>query len=153
MHGGRGVIASTSDDKLLVVFDEDGKKICEYRHPAAAYGVQWCFCPPDTSGRAMTPTPHPMTLATGCMDGVVRVLRFRTERRGEDAAGRLAYDLTHAFHGHHGRKVFNVEWSRLLKGFIASGGDDHTVHVWHADDGGGDGGGYGDGGARAGVDG
>jgi WD40 repeat protein len=76
-----------------------------YEHPAPVFGCEWC--------------PHiEDVFATACQDSFVRVFRYR---------GVLAplYKLA----GHTAR-AFNVAWSPLLPGLLASSSDDHLVFIW-----------------------
>jgi WD40 repeat protein len=82
----------------------------KYLHPAAVYGCSWC-------------NHHPNILATGCQDGHVRVFDYTTP-----VDSPLLFDLQG-----HSRRSFNVVWSSLEKGLLASGSDDATIIVWKVD--------------------
>ena len=127
------LIASTSGDSMLVVFDvesidltdnsniplaspsrrktvnpsteqfTDSNILFKYSHPAAVYGCSWC------------PT-HSNVIVTGCHDGVVRVFN-------------IVHGLQFVLIGHT-QRAFGVNWSPILPGVLASGSDDHTVNIW-----------------------
>ncbi len=136
------VIASVSGDNLLVVFkvDLNGLKdpdnamhipknksskvqinapgsnqvrldasniLLKFVHPAAVYGCSWN-------------PKQAQFIATGCQDTRVRVFDY--------ISGDLCYQLC----GHSARS-FNVLWSPLCDGRLASGSDDQKVIVWDID--------------------
>ncbi len=133
------VIASVSGDNILVVFKIDlnslqnpdntlhmpkvkGTKVhinapgsnhvrldvshilLKFVHPAPVYGCSWN---PKQS----------QFIATGCQDSHVRIFDY--------ISGNLCYQL----YGHSARS-FNVIWSPLTDGRLASGSDDQKVIVW-----------------------
>jgi WD40 repeat protein len=108
------LICSTSVDMTAVVFNardpnhpaSPGQVVRKYIHPNMVYGCDWNLF-------------NKNLLATGCHDGGVRVFDVST------TDGRP----THTFRGHRER-VFNVEWSPLLPGVLASGSDDRTIRIW-----------------------
>jgi WD40 repeat protein len=80
----------------------------QFAHGAPVYGCAW----------------HPKyasVIATGCQDGLVRVFNHM-----------LAFPLVHILHGHTAR-VFNVFWSILNPGLLASGSDDTNICIWELD--------------------
>jgi len=103
-------IASASGDKscLVCFINLDGGcafKVCAtLKHPDMVFGCNWC-------------TSDPFRLATGCMDGIVRIWNTKS--------GRNLFELRA-----HTARVFNVMWNPLEPNTIASGSDDKTVSVW-----------------------
>ncbi|GBG24710.1 WD repeat-containing protein 17 [Hondaea fermentalgiana] len=106
------LIATSSADRFAVISEinlEDGSLKVRQRleHPAKTFGCAWA---PFYSDK------NPW-LATGCGNGVVYVWNAMTAKVG--------FKLTK-----HEAKIFNVTWSPLRTGVLASGSDDRTIIVW-----------------------
>eukprot|EP00761_Pharyngomonas_kirbyi_P003963 gb/GECH01003967.1/.p1 GENE.gb/GECH01003967.1/~~gb/GECH01003967.1/.p1 ORF type:complete len:1212 (+),score=249.40 gb/GECH01003967.1/:1-3636(+) len=101
------LLASASKNKRCVIFREDGKEIRSYKHPKPVFGIDWN---PFNSN----------TLATGCLDGIVRILNVNST------------SPTNILKGHED-SVYNVKWSPLKKNVLISGSNDNTIIVWFLD--------------------
>lgn len=106
------LLATSSADWNAVVSKvnlEDGslKVLHRLEHPTKTFGSAW---DPFYSEE----TPY---LAVGCGNGNVYVWNSIT--------GKLAFKLSK-----HDAKIFNVTWSPLRRGILASGSDDRTIIVW-----------------------
>jgi WD40 repeat protein len=99
------MIATAGLDSNVAVYTPDGRHKYSIKHPDATYGCHWN--PFD-----------PCMLATGCADSFVRVFVC------EDSAHRQETILKG-----HSLRVFNVAWSPLLPGYLASTSDDRTCRV------------------------
>jgi WD40 repeat protein len=99
------MIATAGLDSNVAVYTPDGRHKYSIKHPDAAYGCQWN--PFD-----------PTMLATGCADSFVRIFQC------EDSNCRQESLLKG-----HTLRVFNVAWSPLLPGHVASTSDDRTCIV------------------------
>ena len=99
------MIATAGLDSNVAVYTPDGRHKYSIKHPDATYGCQWN--PFD-----------PSMLATGCADSFVRIFQC------EDSSCRQESLLKG-----HTLRVFNVAWSPLLPGHVASTSDDRTCIV------------------------
>eukprot|EP00743_Colponemidia_sp_Colp-15_P006499 GILK01006998.1.p1 GENE.GILK01006998.1~~GILK01006998.1.p1 ORF type:complete len:1239 (+),score=161.70 GILK01006998.1:69-3785(+) len=102
------ITLGTGDGYCCVLKLEGNELIMKRRlkHPDAVFGVEWSPFNRDQ-------------LATGCMDGHVRIFDLS---KGSDAPLKT-------LQAHTGR-VFNVVWHPLLPNVLASGSDDRTVRIW-----------------------
>ena len=147
-----GVLASGGGDGSAVLAEgRSCRPFARLLHPQAVFGVHWADA--DVVRRAVTSgrwcAKHNVTvsmLATGCADGRVRVwaladkdmARYAAVSASTDGSKRDAHsvgaaaELEHSSQPFavlrgHGQRVFNVAWSPLLPGVLASGSDDCTV--------------------------
>mmetsp|Transcript_71803 Transcript_71803/g.191534 ORF Transcript_71803/g.191534 Transcript_71803/m.191534 type:complete len:1269 (+) Transcript_71803:67-3873(+) len=97
---------------VFVVDSTTGEVLERFKHPKDATGVSWC----PTDGQK---------LATGCVDGVVRIFNLHNIGTcGEQTPTRLEG---------HSERIFNVAWHPLVPKVLASGSDDRTVRVWEGE--------------------
>mmetsp|Transcript_2916 Transcript_2916/g.4234 ORF Transcript_2916/g.4234 Transcript_2916/m.4234 type:complete len:1247 (+) Transcript_2916:67-3807(+) len=104
---GKTCLATTGKDNMCFIFNESGKILKSFRHPAAVFGVD--FNPFDNN-----------IIATGCYDGVVRVFDISKELSAKK------------FKGHKDR-VFNIKWHPIYPNVLMSGSNDCTIRVWNVD--------------------
>jgi WD40 repeat protein len=81
----------------------------KFMHPGPVFGCAW------------NGPEFPNVFVTCCQDGIVRLFNFRSKAL-------VSCVLT----GHLGR-AFSCCWSPLVKGLLATGGDDHTIILWDID--------------------
>ncbi|KAF4736965.1 WD repeat-containing protein 17 [Perkinsus olseni] len=103
--------ARTDGNALVVDQLQDGRTVAVLDHHSPVFGVAWA---PFAEGSS----PQ---LCTAALDGVVRVWSISPT----NGVARIS----HSLRGHEG-KAFNVLPHPLLRGIIASGGDDSTIRVW-----------------------
>ena len=99
------MIATAGLDSNVAVYTPDGRHKYSIKHPDAVYGCQWN--PFD-----------PTMLATGCADSFVRVFQCEDSNHRPETVCKG-----------HSLRVFNVSWSPLLPGYLASTSDDRTCIV------------------------
>lgn len=105
------LIASSSKDKTVCVFREDGKILKQFKHPNGVFGIDW--------------SPHDRNLlATGCFDGIVRI--FDVSKSTSEPILKLIG---------HTDKVYNVVWHPIISNLLMSGSNDYTIRVWNTTDG------------------
>ena len=105
------LLATTSKDTFCIVFNEEGKVIKKFKHPAPVFGVQW----------------HPTNkniIATGCHDHIVRVFNINNPN-----------DAPISILKGHTAEVFNVTWHPTIPNVLASGSNDKTIRIWDSDTG------------------
>ncbi|KAF4750405.1 WD repeat-containing protein 17, partial [Perkinsus olseni] len=108
--------ARTDGNALVVDQLQDGRTVAVLDHHSPVFGVAWAPFAERSSPQ----------LCTTALDGVVRVWSISPT----NGVARIS----HSLRGHEG-KAFNVLPHPLLRGIIASGGDDstvRTVRVWDA---------------------
>ena len=99
------LLAVGTTDSFLAILKIEGKTMSKYKmikHPMSVFGTVW----------------HPvnaMQIATGCLDGKIRVFND----------GELAVEIK----AHEG-KIFNLAWNPCFDNVIATSSDDKTVGVW-----------------------
>ncbi|CAM9738098.1 unnamed protein product, partial [Chrysoparadoxa australica] len=104
-HNHRRLASSSADGKCMI-FDSSGTLIRQYCHSSPLFGCEW--------------SPHYGTmLAVALQTGEVRV--YNTES--------LISSQYLSLRGHSAR-TFQVHWSPLVPGLLASGSDDQSVRVW-----------------------
>ncbi|KAK2963213.1 putative WD repeat protein 17 [Blattamonas nauphoetae] len=106
------VAVSNMRKEVLLFSPDDGKVQHKITHPAGVCGVDWN--PFDTT-----------MLASGCHDNHVRIFTITFDADGEvtDSKHRLTLKS-------HQARVYNVAFSPLVPGLLASGSDDQTIKVW-----------------------
>jgi WD40 repeat protein len=128
------IIASTSADGLLVVFEIDVEELCNPHSSQIATGSRKKPTPGTKPKGNFASTNmrlkfnHPAQvfgcswcndnyISTGCQDGIVRIFNFNQLQ--------IVYSLC----GHKARS-FNTIWSTTNPGYLASGSDDQTICIW-----------------------
>lgn len=100
------MIASSSRDGNVVVFQESGNLVCKLRHPKPVFGIDWSIHEKNL-------------LATGCHDFNVRLFNLSIDVKNP----------TKVLSGHTA-EVFNVCWNPVKPGILVSGSNDSTLRVW-----------------------
>lgn len=130
----QNIIASTSADGLLVIFEIDVEELFDPQSSQIATGSRKKNTPGTKLNGKFASTNmkykfnHPAQvfgcswcdenyISTGCQDGIVRVFSYNQSQ--------LVYSLC----GHKSRS-FNTVWSTINPGYLASGSDDQTICIW-----------------------
>jgi WD40 repeat protein len=87
------------------------------KHPQPVFGISWC---PYSA----------MMLATACGDGIVRIFDCTFDDGSAPSAADPTAIMLYELKGHTAR-AFNVAWSPISRGILASTSDDKSVLLWN----------------------